>query len=97
MPKATVALAFGFGQVPDRMSQDRPWETRHMSVEVGAQSLGVVLPGLTDETANSRLHDLLGVVGEEVGERKGVVQIAAANEVPGCDDGRPSSPPVRRA
>jgi hypothetical protein len=67
-----------------------------MPVEVGAQSQGVVLPGLTDETANSRLHDLLGVVGEEVGERIGVVQIAAANEVPGRDDGRPPSPRVCR-
>jgi hypothetical protein len=42
-----------------------------MSVEVGAQSLGVALPGLTDETANSRLHNLLGVVCEEVSKRKG--------------------------
>jgi len=63
-----------------------------MSVEVGEQSLRIVLPRLADETANSRLHDLLGVVGEEVSERKGVVQIAAANEVPGRDDGRPPSP-----
>ena len=57
-----------------------------MSVEVGAQSLGVVLPGLTDETADCRLHDLLGVVCQEVSKRKRVVQVAAANEVPGCDD-----------
>ena len=57
-----------------------------MSVEVGAQSLRVALPGLTDETANSRLHDLLGVVCQEVSKRKRVVQVAAANEVPGCDD-----------
>ena len=68
-----------------------------MSVEVGAQSLGVALPGLTDETADSRLHDLLGVVGEEVGECEGVVQVAAADEVPGRDDGRPPSPRVCRA
>ena len=65
-----------------------------MSVEVGAESLGVVLPGLADETANSRLHDLLGVVGKEVGERKGVIEFAEPDEVPGCDDGRPPPPSV---
>lgn len=67
-----------------------------MPVEVGVQSRGIVLPGLADETADSRLHDLLRVVGEEVGEGKDVVQIAGADEEPGRDHGGPASERVCR-
>jgi hypothetical protein len=57
----------------------------------------ILLSRLAEHSAGHRLHELVLVLGEDLGEREGVVELAPADEVKGGEHRYPPLPPIVRA
>ena len=86
IPQLKVVFAFALVEMFDGVAQGRARHGRRVPVEESVQLLRVALARFADPAADGLVDEGVLVVGENVGDIEGVLDVASSDECVRCDD-----------